>query len=88
MGVIYVDLQVLAEVEDDSYLVTVSKEDLNALVCFNDSLVVRHWDGEKPVELVAYGNAAVRTMEDADETNNLANVPRLRDEDLKKLVNS
>jgi Pyruvate/2-oxoacid:ferredoxin oxidoreductase gamma subunit len=74
---VYVDLEVLASIEDDDYLVRVSKKDLNALVTFDEYLVLRHWDGEKPVSLVAYGSDSVRTEGDANEENNLANLPEL-----------
>lgn len=78
----YVDLEVLAEVDNDDYLVVVSKSDLNTLVNFNESLVLRHWDGEKPVRLLDYGDDAVRTQADASEGNNLANLPRVRRRDI------
>ena len=72
----YIDLEVLAEM-DDEYLVRVGKDVLNALVTFDESLLVRHWDGEKPVVLEAYGETAVRTRDDAVSTNNLANLPNV-----------
>lgn len=72
----YIDLEVLAEM-DDEYLVRVGKDVLNALVTFDESLLVRHWDGEKPVVLEAYGETAVRTRDDAISTNNLANLPNV-----------
>ena len=72
----YIDLEVLAEM-DDEYLVRVGKDVLNALVTFDESLLVRHWDGEKPVVLEAYGETAVRTRDDAISTNNLANLPKV-----------
>ena len=72
----YIDLEVLAEM-DDEYLVRVGKDVLNALVTFDESLLVRHWDGEKPVVLEAYGETAVRTKDDAVSTNNLANLPNV-----------
>lgn len=74
---VYVDLEVLASIEDDDYLVRVSKKDLNSLVTFDENLVLRHWDGEKPVSLVAYGSDSVRTEGDANEENNLNNLPDL-----------
>jgi hypothetical protein len=73
---IYIDLEVLATIGND-YLIRVSKPDLNTLVSFAEELVVRHWDGTKPVVLEAYGAFAVRTREDASEENNLANLPSL-----------
>jgi len=78
----YIDLEVLAELEDSDYLVRISKEDLNSLVDFNKRLVVRHWDGDKPVLLHSYGSQAVRTEADASEGNNLTNLPRLRLRDI------
>ncbi len=74
---VYVDLEVFAEVDDDSYLATISKRDLNSLVSFDERLVIRHWDGDKPVRLGAYGENAVRTESDANEDNNLDNLSRL-----------
>ena len=73
----YVDLEILASIEDDDYLVRVSKKDLNTLVSFDENLVLRNWDGEKPVSLVAYGNDSVRTEGDANEENNLSELPNL-----------
>ncbi len=66
----YIDLEILAGMDDD-YLVRVSKPDLNSLVTFDESLTVRHWDGDKPVVLEPYGEISVRTREDANSTNNL-----------------
>lgn len=76
---LYVDLEVLATVDEDDYLVRISKKDLNELVSFNEDLVLRHWDGEKPVSLVAYGSDSVRTKGDATKFNNLSNLPQLAD---------
>ncbi len=67
---LYIDLEILANL-DDEYLVRVSKSVLNSLVTFDESLIVRHWDGQKPVTLEPYGDSAVRTKEDATSTNNL-----------------
>jgi hypothetical protein len=78
----YVDLEVLAEVDGGEYLVVVSKKDLNSLVTFDEELVLRSWDGEKPVLLVAYGEEAVRTAGDTTEDNNLSNLPRLKLSDI------
>lgn len=72
----YVDLEILADLGDE-YLVRVGKDGLNALVEFDATLVVRHWDGEKPVVLEPYGDTAVRTREDARSTNNLENLPNV-----------
>lgn len=82
----YVDLLVLAELGDDDYLVRVSKKDLHSLVTFDDSLVLRHWDGEKPVLLEAYGVDAVRTKEDAKEGNNLTELPKFPEGTLAKVL--
>jgi hypothetical protein len=84
----YVDLQVLAEIDNDEYLVRISKADLNALVAFDDRLVVRHWDGNKPLMLETYGKSTVRTQGDADKSNNLVQLPRLHGEALGKLISS
>ncbi len=73
----YMDLEILAEMADDDYLIRISKANLNALVTFSEELTVRHWDGEKPVLLEAYGEYAVRTREDADEDNNLSELPKI-----------
>ena len=73
---VYIDLEILAKT-DNGYLVQVSKNALNDLVTFNDSLTVRHWDGEKPVVLEPYGDDAVRTQEDASEANNLDKLPQV-----------
>ncbi|MBD3260984.1 MAG: hypothetical protein GF334_04780 [Candidatus Altiarchaeales archaeon] len=81
----YVDVELLAELGEDDYLVRVSKEDLNSLVSFSRKLVVRHWDGDKPVLLSAYGDDAVRTKADASEGNNLTNLPRVNEDFLKKV---
>ncbi len=75
---IYIDLEILAtDPEEETYLVTVSKKTLNSLVSFDEALVIRHWDGEKPVILEAYGTNAVRTSEDASTANNLSELPSI-----------
>ncbi len=79
---VYVDLEVLAEIDNDDYLISISKKDLNDLVSFNEELVLRNWDGEKPVLLGTYGEDAVRTEGDANEGNNLSNLPRLKISDI------
>ena len=75
--VLYVDLEVLATVDEDDFLIRVSKKDLNGLVSFDEDLVLRHWDGERPVSLVAYGSDSVRTEGDATSDNNLSELPEL-----------
>ncbi len=75
--VLYVDLEVLATIEEDDFLIRVSKKDLNGLVSFDEDLVLRHWDGERPVTLVAYGSDSVRTESDATKDNNLSELPDL-----------
>ncbi len=77
----YIDLEILANLNDE-YLVRVGKDALNSLVCFDEALTVRHWDGEKPVVLEPYGETAVRTREDASSTNNLTELPNVNVEDL------
>lgn len=74
---LYIDLEVLASIEEEEYLIKVSKKDLNSLVSFNEDLVLRHWDGTKPVSLVAYGSDSVRTEGDAKDSNNLSELPNL-----------
>lgn len=78
---VYVDLEILADLGDE-YLVRVGKDVLNTLVEFDPTLVVRHWDGERPVVLEPYGNDAVRTREDARSTNNLENLPNVDADEL------
>lgn len=73
---IYIDLEILASM-DDEYLVRVGKDSLNTLVMFDDKLVVRHWDGEKPVLLEPYGETAVRSKDDDSSTNNLEDLPEV-----------
>lgn len=82
---VYTDLEILATVEND-YLIRVSKSDLNTLVTFCDELVIRHWDGIKPVVLEAYGDSAVRTKEDASADNNLTGLPALAEDDLQRIL--
>ncbi len=72
----YIDLEILARMEDE-YLVRVSKNDLNTLVAFDESLTVRHWNGNKPVALEPYGEDAIRTREDSSSTNNLVDLPNV-----------
>lgn len=83
---IYIDLDIRATVDDKDYLVVISKADLNTLVTFSKDLVVRHWDGTNAIVLESYGDSAVRTKEDASRTNNLADLPRLSDKDLKSIL--
>ena len=87
MGEVYIDLKVLGDTEN-GYLVDISKADLNKLVTFDDTLVVRHWNGEKPVELEPYGDDAVRTQEDASEANNLTVLPNIDLSDLLVWLNT
>lgn len=82
---VYVDFEVMAEVDNEHYLVKISKEDLNTLVNFDSSLVIRHWDGEKPVLLLTYGNNSIRTQGDTSEENNLSNLPRIGEDFLHSL---
>lgn len=86
MGETYVDLEVLAEVADDDYLIRISKSDLNTLVTLSEELSIRHWDGEKPVLLEGYGEDAVRTREDAASSNNLSELPRVAEHRLAALL--
>ena len=73
---IYVDLEILAREGEDGYVVRISKSDLHTLVTFDPQLIVRHWNGDKPVRLEPYGKNAIRTQEDASEDNNLTRLPR------------
>jgi len=77
MGDTYADLEILAEVADDDYLIRISKADLNTLVTFNKELTIRHWDGKHPVLLEAYGDESVRTQGDHASYNNLSELPRV-----------
>ena len=72
----YVDLEILAEVADDDYLIRISKEDLNTLVSFGTDLNMRHWNGKQPVLLEEYGKTSVRTKGDSTESNNLSQLPK------------
>lgn len=74
----FVDLKILGSYDEDAYVIAISKEDLSQLVRFNEELVIRHWDGNKPVVLENYGDTAVRTREDGSEANNLASLPRVK----------
>jgi len=87
MGDAYVDLELLAEVADDDYLIRISKADLNTLVTFNEELSIRHWDGKHPVSLEGYGESAVRTKEDTTESNNLSQLPKVGESRLTGLLN-
>lgn len=74
----YVDLDIVAEItNEDAYLVVVPKVDFRRLVSFSPDLVVRTWDGDKPVVLKAYGESAIRTSEDGSAGNNLVNLPNV-----------
>ncbi len=88
MGESYADLEILAEVADDDYLIRISKADLNTLVTFSDELTIRNWDGEQPVLLEGYGKDAVRTREDATSSNNLSKLPRVGEHRLAGLLDS
>ena len=72
----YIDLEILASV-DAEYLVSISKDTLNALVSFDQGLTIRHWAGDKPVVLEPYGETAVRTQEDTSASNNLTELPNI-----------
>ncbi len=86
MGDFYADLEILAAIADDDYLIRISKADLNTLVTFSENLVVRHWDGEKLVVLENYGESFVRSKEDADSDNNLQNLPKVGEDRLVSLL--
>ena len=74
----YVDLEILGNHKEDSYLISLNKHELSKLISFDKSLVVRHWDGEKPLILEPYGQEAVRTKEDGSTANNLVNLPDVK----------
>lgn len=83
----YIDLQAIADLSDtDDYLVLVSKQDLRILVALSENLVIRHFNGENPVELEPYGDSAVRTKEDASVVNNLEELPSTNIEDLQSFL--
>jgi len=87
MTAVFVDLDILASiVGEDSYLVVVSKEDLRQLVEFSSGLVLRSWDGKKPVVLEPYGDSAVRTSEDASEANNLEGLPNISRKSISSIL--
>lgn len=73
----YVDLEILGHKENGTFVISIEKEGLAQLVGFSDQLVIRHWDGKKPIVLETYGESAVRTREDGSESNNLTNLPRI-----------
>jgi hypothetical protein len=77
----FIDLDILADM-GTSYLVSISKAELRSLVSFNDSLSIRHWDGEKPLVLESYGETAIRTVDDESSENNLTNLPDAYIDDL------
>ena len=83
----YIDLQILATVDND-YLILVSKDTLNDLVTFDEQLTVRHWDGEKPVVLEPYGGTAVSTEDDDSDVNNLSRLPEVTNKTLDILLDS
>ena len=83
----YIDLQILARV-DDEYLVLVSRDALNDLVTFDEQLTIRHWDGEKPVVLEPYGETAVSTEDDDSDVNNLSKLPEITFEQLDLFLDS
>ena len=86
MGDMYADLEILAEVADDDYLIRISKADLNTLVTFSEELTIRHWNGKQPVLLEGYGKDAVRTKEDATKSNNLSELSRVGEHRLAVLL--
>ena len=88
MGDTYVDLDILAKVADDDYLIRISKADLNTLVTFDKELNIRHWNGKQPVLLEGYGENAVRTEEDATVDNNLAELPEAGESHLLAFLES
>lgn len=73
----YIDLEILGENDAEDYVVVISKKEFAHLVKFDKTLVVRHWDGEKPVVLEDYGKYAIRTKEDGSTDNNLSNLPKV-----------
>lgn len=82
---IYIDLEILANLGDE-YLIRVGKDTLNSLVVYDESLTVRHWDGRKPVVLEPYGQDAIRTKEDASNTNNLEKLPTVDADEILKFL--
>jgi hypothetical protein len=86
MGDTYADLEILAEVADDDYLIRISKADLNTLVTFSKELNIRHWDGKQPTKLEAYSETAVRTRGDTKSYNNLSKLPKVGEHRLTALL--
>jgi len=74
----YIDLKILGNYEEDAFIISIDKEELARLVGFSAQLVIRHWDGEKPLVLETYGEDAVRTREDGSVANNLVNLPSIK----------
>jgi hypothetical protein len=84
----YIDIDIVAAIEEDDYddyLVLIPKKELNRLISLSN-VVVRHWDGMKPVLLRPYGEDAVRTAEDASADNNLDSLPRVTEKDLHNFL--
>ncbi len=77
MGDTYAELETLAKVADDDYLIRISKAALNTLVTFSKELNIRHWDGKQPARLEAYSERTVRTRGDTKSYNNLSKLPRV-----------
>ncbi len=80
-----IDLEVLTKVGNE-YLVLISKVELHSLVTDVEKLTVRHCGGKKPTVLEPYGDSAVRTQEDASDSNNLENLPKISLEGLKNFI--
>ena len=80
----YIDFQIVADAGDE-FVVLLEKDLLNKLVKI-PGLKIRHWDGEKPVSLVAYGDTSVRTLGDDSEENNLTELPHVNSTDFKKML--
>jgi len=80
----FIDIEVLADTGND-FVVLVDKTVLNQLSQV-PGFELRHWDGERPVSLVAYGKESVRTLGDDSEVNNLSELPRVKESDLKNML--
>lgn len=74
----YIDIQIVGKTGEGDYVAILPKEELARLVNFSEELVIRNWDGERPVPLERYGDDAVRSQEDASVENNLENLPTVK----------
>ena len=48
---VYIDLELFDHTVDGELVVSISAEDLEALIDFHPNLVIRNWDGRRPTVL-------------------------------------